>query len=298
MRTVARHQIGQRLDRFLREAFPSHGRRVIRRWLAEGAVQVNGRPGVAGNRLASGDTVCVDPRVVPAIAPEPEAPLHVVLERPNLVVLNKPPGQPTAPLHPGERGTLCGALLARFPEMQSVGYRPREPGILHRLDTGTSGVLVAARTTSTFERLRAALTAGELHKLYLALVPERGLPDEWVVRHSLEPGPRGSVRVAAPGHGAPAMSRVRVRVRRPPWALVEVEAPRAYRHQVRVHLAASGCPLVGDRQYGGVPHPALRRHALHAQSVAWPGDPPHPGFSVRVDPPSDMQAVLASRPLA
>jgi 23S rRNA pseudouridine1911/1915/1917 synthase len=296
--TVQQDEAGERLDRFLVRRCPGLGRRAAASLIERGLVTLGGRRASKASRLAAGDVV--DAPLDFGFAPPSEArcDLDVKLERQDLVVVDKPAGQPTAPLAPGEAGTLAGALLARYPEMRGVGYREREPGILHRLDTRTSGLVIAARNTLAFEVLRDALRAHGIHKRYLAIVEGAGLPDEARIELplSLEPGGSGRVVALTPGtKGAtPCLSLMRVLERRGRFALVEVEASRAYRHQVRVHLAASGWPIAGDLEYGGARRDALSgRHALHASHVAWAGDERVPAFAVDSPLPADLAAFLA-----
>ena len=130
-----------------------------------------------------------------AALPDAAAPLNVRLELPELLVVEKPAGQPSAPLAPGELGTVANALVARYPEMAGVGYRPREPGLLHRLDTQTSGLLVAARSEASFAALKAALSGGLLEKRYLAVVTDHGLERQGRVESVLSVDPKHPERV-------------------------------------------------------------------------------------------------------
>jgi 23S rRNA pseudouridine1911/1915/1917 synthase len=293
-RVVPAHAEGERLDRFLRTEFPRAGRAAIEHWILVGGVTLNGRRAAKSTRLAAGDVVVL--RTDPSGAPEAEAeaPLTIVLERPDLVVVDKPAGQATAPLVPDERGTLCGALLSQFPEMYGIGYSPREPGILHRLDTDTSGLVLAARTAAAFDLLRGALTRGALHKTYLGLVLEAGLPERTLIETALGPGSGGRVVVLEPPEHAANLRRseVHTRLRVPPLALVEVSAPRAYRHQVRVHLAALGFPLLGDSLYGGSPWSNLSRHALHAHQLSFEGESGLAPFAVQAALPADFREIM------
>jgi len=255
---------------------------------------VDGRRAVKARRLKPGERVEVRGQWGGAPPPEPDAPLEIVLERADLVIVDKPAGQPTAPLGELGPGTLAGALLGRYPEMLSVGYRAREPGLLHRLDTPTSGLVIAARSAPVFEALRQALSRERLHKRYLAIVEDQAVPDAGVIERPLVPDAgSGRVRVAEPGE---ADARLRVTrfvtlERRGPWALLEVTAPRAYRHQVRVHLASQGWPIAGDRDYGGSSAAALpSRHALHASHVSWAGDEQVAAFSADSPLPDDLRA--------
>lgn len=297
--TVQQEDAGERLDRFLVRCCPGLGRRAAAGLIERGLITVGGRRANKASRLAAGDVVCAPLDFGFAPPSEAGGALDVRLERPDLVVVDKPAGQPTAPLAPGETGTLAGALLARYPEMRGVGYREREPGIIHRLDTRTSGLVVAARNTPAFEVLRDALRAHRIDKRYLAIVDASGLPDAVRIELplALEPGGSGRVIAHAPGAtgATPCASQVRVLERRGRFALVEVEASRAFRHQVRVHLAASGWPIAGDLEYGGARSDALSgRHALHASQVAWAGDERVPAFAVDSPLPADLAAFLAA----
>jgi 23S rRNA pseudouridine1911/1915/1917 synthase len=250
--------------------------------------------------LQPGEVVEVQGQWGGAPPPEPDAPLRIVLERADLVVVDKPAGQPTAPLGELGPGTLAGALLGRYPEMLSVGYRAREPGLLHRLDTPTSGLVIAARCAPVFAALREALSRERLHKRYLAIVEDKDVPDAGVIERPLLPDPgSGRVRVAELGEAdaRPRVTRFRTLERRGPWALLEVTAPRAYRHQVRVHLASEGWPIAGDRDYGGS-GALVGRHALHASHVSWAGDEHVAAFSADSPLPVELRAFLDSGALA
>ena len=295
--SVPAEDAGERLDKFLARHCPELSRRAAMGIIERGLVRVGGKRAVKALRLAAGDVVSLPADVGLAPPAQPELALDVRLERGDLVVVEKPAGQPSAPLAPGERGTLAGALAARYPEMLGVGYRAREPGLIHRLDTRTSGLVVAARSAVAFEALVEALRAHHIDKRYLAIVEAAGLPEQALIELPLMSEPGGSGRVVvAPVSGAPSgaracRSRLRTLERRGRFALVEVEASRAYRHQVRVHLAASGWPIAGDLEYGGAARDALAgRHALHASHVAWAGDASVPAFAVDSPLPADLLA--------
>ena len=285
---------GQRLDRILVQRLPGVGRKGAAELVRRGDVRVDGRRAVKAEQPAAGAHVAV--RLPEEAAAVPEAgPLEVLLERADLVVVDKPAGQPSAVLRGTDRGTLVNALLARYPEMAGVGFGAREPGLLHRLDTQTSGVLVAARHAESFAGLRSAFESGALHKTYLAVVEAERIDDGGIVSESLGPHPKNRRKVVtcpADSPGArPARSEYRVAERCGRWALVEVSAPRAYRHQVRVHLASLGAPIAGDLLYGGVDVGLGERHALHASSVAHTGSVPEP-FSVSSPLPPDLDRLL------
>jgi 23S rRNA pseudouridine1911/1915/1917 synthase len=301
---------GARLDKLLVQKVPGLGRAGAKRLFAEGRVRVvsdgRGRRAVKGDVAAAGDAIELDldeSARGSAAVPDPDAPLHVLLETPQVVVVDKPAGQPTAPLDPGERGTLANALLARYPEVASTGFSPREPGLCHRLDTGTSGIVLAARTPEAFETLTGALKEGRLDKRYLVICAAADLPESGTIDIPLAPHPKDRRRVYACIHPRdvarlgprPASTGYQKLRERGPWALCEVRAPKAARHQIRAHFAAIGHPLAGDVLYGGPPlgpEPEGSRHALHAHHLVWKGDATVPAFAVDSPLPPDLAALV------
>jgi 23S rRNA pseudouridine1911/1915/1917 synthase len=289
--------------------------------LLDTGVRVNGRRAVKGAVVKEGDLlelVSEGEQTDLAALPDPEIPLDVRLETDAVVVVHKPAHLPSAPLRGGEKGTLANAIVARYPETASVGADPREPGLVHRLDTDTSGLVIVARTKAAYESLREALRDGLVDKRYLALVaPGSGsgraasvaASGEFAERGTIEfpiaPHPKDKRRVFACVHARdvhrlkPRDARTDYRIVRrftteddEPRALVEATASRALRHQIRVHLASIGAPLVGDGLYGGPSAPELARHALHASRVAFPGNPVVPAFVVDAALPDDMAALV------
>jgi 23S rRNA pseudouridine1911/1915/1917 synthase len=204
-------------------------------------------------------------------APDPELSLDVLVENVGYVVVAKPAGVPSHPLKEGEVGTLAGALVARYPEMRDVGYSKREPGILHRLDNDTSGVMLAARDQATFDALRQQLQAGEIEKRYLARC-QGIVPAPMIIDTPIANDPRDSRRVRACTdpreikrlRAQPATTEVLTSTPAEHGSLIEVRANNARRHQIRAHLASIGHPLLGDPLYGG---PSPGRHLLHAVSI-------------------------------
>lgn len=295
---------GIRLDKVVALAL-GLGRGPVRRLFDEGRVRVGTRPGVKGDVLPDGARVEVTLPEAPeggaAVADlSPARPLVVLVETARVVVVDKPAGQPSAPLRPGETGALANALVGRYPEMAGVGFHPREPGLVHRLDTGTSGVVVAARSVAAFDALTAGLKAGHLAKDYFAVCQDDDLPEAGHVDIPLAPHPKDTRRVLACLHPRdverleprPASTEYRVERRANGRALVRVRAARALRHQIRAHLAAVGCPIVGDELYGAEAVPGFDRHALHAAFVGWSGDDDVPPFEARSPLPAELEALL------
>ena len=295
---------GERLDKALANLVPGLSRARAKDLTAEGAVRVDGRRAGKSAVVAAGQEITIDETVHldTDVTPEPDAALAatlvVRLERPDLVVVEKPAGMPTAPVEPADRGTLANALMARYPEMADCGFRKREPGLLHRLDTETSGLVLAARTVEAFESLRRAFTEDLLDKRYLLLCHGDELPDSGSVAHPIANHPKDRRRVLACIHPRdvarnaprPAETTWRVLERRGSWALVEAKASKALRHQVRVHFASMNAALANDELYGGTMLPRLTRHALHASHLALRAVGAVRGFEVATPLPSDLQA--------
>jgi 23S rRNA pseudouridine1911/1915/1917 synthase len=236
--------------------------------------------------------------------------LLVLFEDEHLVVVDKPPGMHTAPLRQDEGGTLLDMVIGRWPEVASVaGIRAVEPGLLHRLDRDTSGLVVVARTAAAFAALRRAFESGEAHKEYAACCAPgaNGTAGEETVVASrfsaLGPG-RRKVRLVLPNEKRGRIlrqataetytTRVSVLQRGPRAALVRALIDRGFRHQVRAHLAYAGLPIVGDTLYGAaLPPGAPARMYLHAAGIEMPHPVTGAVLAVRSPLPADFEALLS-----
>jgi 23S rRNA pseudouridine1911/1915/1917 synthase len=294
---------GNRLDRHVAAALKLP-RNQVQQWIRAGRVRLNGRPAKAAEVVAAGDLVeCEPPPPAAAtLTPEP-GDLAVLHEDAGMVVLDKPAG---LTVHPGagrSTGTLAHLLLARYPEMAGVGG-PGRPGIVHRLDKGTSGVMVVARTAAAYERLSRAFAGRAVAKRYLAIVYGRPAASTGVVDAPIGRHRERRQEMTVRPDGRPARTGYRLLAARSGIALLELDLATGRTHQIRVHLKSIGHPLVGDPVYGearwhSLPRPAqapLRafpRPALHAWRLALPGGSGDPG-----DPgdPEDCQRFEAPVP--
>jgi 23S rRNA pseudouridine1911/1915/1917 synthase len=252
-----------RLDALVLAACPTLSRRLVRRLIDAGVVRVDGRAASRGARVPAGARITLPPT---ALEPEPDLAVRVVYVDERVVVVDKPGGMPGHALDPRQRGTVAAFLAARFPDTASVGDA-LSSGLAHRLDTGTSGLQIAARTATTYARLRAAFRAGDVTKRYLAVVAGDP-PPRIVIDTPLAHDPHDRRRMVPADRGDrawPARTEVVRRAAGGGRALVEAILRSGVTHQVRAHLATVGCPVLGDVRYGG-PDAGLgpARHALHA----------------------------------
>ncbi len=285
---------GKRVDRLICDKIPEVGRKLAARLCEEGKVRLDGRRVRKSREGVEAEQLSVAVGALGQALPAPEIEVKILLETPHLVVADKPAGVPSAALIGKESGTLAGALLHRYPEMSQVGYGPREPGIIHRLDNYTSGLIVAARDQTTFDALQQCLSAGKFQKSYLAVVQSGRLANAGTVNTRLKTHQSDRKRVveAKEGEGYACASSYEVLQRRECFDLVRVEAHAAFRHQIRFHLASLQAPLVGDLLYGGC-RGLAPRHALHANYVATTADF-LPSVRVESELPADLCALLES----
>lgn len=285
---------GYRLDRILADLIPGVGRKLAARLCDDRHVLSRGFPAKKSTVLDSGALIQVRISAWGEAKPAPDIPLDIRLEREDLVVAYKPPGLSTSAVVGREARTLAGALLARYPEMRDVGYGRREPGVLHRLDHFTSGLVVAARTQPAFERLRASLASGNWTKKYLALVAPGIVLGEGVIEAALVPDPRNRKRVVVVpspvGEGRQSPTGYRRVKTAASCDLVEISVHKAYRHQIRAHFSSIGAPLLGDELYGGPPTRISPRHALHASYIAWAEE--SDSLEVEAPLPPDLSSLL------
>ena len=288
---------GARLDRALADRFPDQSRSVVTGWIRDGRVRVDGvvRPGKT--RLAGGETIVVGvppPRPTHLVAQE--IPLTILHEDAAMLVIDKPPG---LTVHPGagqRDGTLANALAWHLENLPKLGGEDR-PGIVHRLDKETSGLIVVARTELAQRRLSAAFAERRVSKTYLACV--HGLPaDEGgEIDAPIGRSPHHRTKMTLREGGRAAFTSWAVRERLPRHALLACHPRTGRTHQIRVHLTSIGHPIVGDALYGRKDAPGedfAPRLLLHAFRLALPH--PETGASVSFEAPlpADFATALAA----
>ena len=282
------NEAGTRLDQMLHERLPQFSRSRIQQWIETGRVLVNGVPTRSSHPLRAGEAIDVEPAPAPPLRAVPEAiPLAVLYEDPDVVAIDKPAGMV---VHAGagvHSGTVVNALLHRFASLSAVAGALR-PGIVHRLDRYTSGVLLVAKNDDAHRRLAEQFSGRQVEKVYLALVHgkvkhESGRLDRPIARDPV----RRTRMTTRLDKGRAAWSEYRVLRRFERFTLLEVRIGTGRTHQIRVHLSSIGHPVAGDTLYGAPAkiegRPPLGRFFLHAHRIRF--HQPATGEQIAVESP-------------
>jgi 23S rRNA pseudouridine1911/1915/1917 synthase len=259
---------GKRLDVFLHERLPEYSRSRLQTWIREARVHVNGVAGKPSIILRGAEEIAVEPaRLAPLKATAENIPLSVLYEDPSVVAIDKPAGMV---VHAGagvHAGTVVNALLHRFNLLSSIGGDLR-PGIVHRLDRFTSGVLLVAKTDASHRDLALQFQARNVVKIYLALV-EGTLTGSGRMQHPIARDPRNRARMTARlSAGRTALTDWKMLESFAGFTFLEVRIGTGRTHQIRAHMAAVGHPVAGDRLYGAKPSP-WNRYFLHAHRLGF-----------------------------
>jgi 23S rRNA pseudouridine1911/1915/1917 synthase len=281
---------GERLDKVVAANVPELSRAVAQRLIKSGEVTVNARPSKPSYRVEAGDevTVQVPAEIPPQIAPEQIA-LDVIYEDDDLLVVNKPAGMVIHPSYGHQSGTLVNAVLAHCPQNLDIGG-PERAGVVHRLDKDTSGLIIVSKSEAAHSALQRQFKRRQVKKTYLALVeghpePRRGLIDAPIGRDK-----RQRKQMAIVRSGREARTAYRVIELFDNNSLVELQPETGRTHQLRVHLAWLGYPVVGDRVYGYRKQPLLKqRHFLHAHKLEFT----HPSTGVALSLTAPLPDKLA-----
>lgn len=289
--TVSDENAGIRLDRFLAAQLLELSRTRVQSLIDEGRVCLNGVAVKPSHRVEPGEIVVVEIPAPPPAGVEPEAiPLDVIYEDDDIAVINKPANMIVHPGAGADAGTMVAALLHRFGGMDGLSRvgGPSRPGIVHRLDKGTSGALVIARTDATHKALVEEFRDRRVEKTYVALLHGRAKGESGRIEMPIARDLRRRSRMTARRReGREARTDWRVRLRLGGFTFVEADLHTGRTHQIRVHFSALGTPVVGDTLYGA-PHqehvgkeplPPLGRNFLHAARIAFE----HPRTRKRVE---------------
>lgn len=307
---VAAGEAGQRLDVFLAERLADLSRSQLQRLIGAHSVLVNGAPVKSSARVEAGDLIHIErPAPRPSrLAPQPMD-LPIVYEDADLLVIDKPKGLVVHPAPGAEEGTLVHALLAHCQDLSGIGGEER-PGIVHRLDKNTTGLMVVAKNDVAHNALQAQIQRRQVRRRYLALVWGNPSFDEAVIDAPIgrHPSDRTKMAVIHPGTSLasrPSLTEVTVRERLGPMTLIECRLQTGRTHQIRVHCQFAGHPVVGDPVYGGIrplgPEypPALRERilsltgqALHAVGLSFRHPRTGEGLSFEAPLPAEMAGLL------
>ncbi|MBE9524800.1 MAG: RluA family pseudouridine synthase [Chloroflexi bacterium] len=290
-------QLSQRLDKFLVHCLPAFSRSRFKALIEAGHVIVNGKiPHKAGFALVAGDevTINIPPVSDGKLIPE-KLPLEIIFESDDVLVINKEAGMVVHPSAGHPHGTLANAVLAHDPNLEGIGGEKR-PGIVHRLDKDTSGVVILAKNDRAFRWLQDQFKDRQVGKIYLALVDgapptPKGRVDAPIGR---DLGTRQRMAVTRPGKGRNAISEYFTVDTFEKHTLLRVRILTGRTHQIRLHLAFLNCPVVGDLLYGhrNITIPSLKRQFLHAKqlSIILPGEASPRTFEAQL--PKDLERAL------
>ena len=295
--TLALMAEGDRIDRALAAAWPELSRAQWQRLIGEGLVRVAGISVKASYRVNSGDIVSATiPDPTPTLLQPEPIPLDIRYEDDDLIVVNKPAGMVVHPGSGHETGTLVHAVLAHCPDLPGIGGEIR-PGVIHRLDKDTSGLVIMAKNERALRYVQGQFKARTVEKMYLALVegrlqPPRALIDAPIGR---DPAERKRMKVIETEQGRKRDARTQVETvtAYADYTLVACKPITGRTHQIRVHLAYMGFPIVGDRIYGRRKQRLLlSRHFLHAYRIVFRRPSDRDVVSLEAEMPAELQTIL------
>lgn len=291
-------QAGERLDKALVEKLPAFSRAQVQRMIQQGRVRIGGTAVKASLRLTGGEQVVVEiPPVEETDLVAQSIPLDILYEDDDMLVVNKPAGMVVHPAAGHESGTLVNAILAHCPDLPGIGGE-RRPGIVHRLDKDTSGLILVAKNDQSLRHLQAQFKKRTIEKVYLALSEGHFRAGEALIDGPIGRDPRNRKRMAvippnATANARPAQTKVRLLNYYGGYSLLECRPLTGRTHQIRVHLAFAGYPVVGDKMYGRRKQVLLaERHFLHAAGLVFRRPSDGKELSFRVELPGELSGLL------
>jgi len=299
--TASPEDASRRLDQLLHERFPQFSRARLQEWIRSGGVRVAGLPSRASHNVRAGETIEVQPADPPPLRATPETiPLSVLYEDDDLVAIDKPAGMV---VHAGagvRTGTLVNALLGRFDALSGVAGELR-PGIVHRLDRFTSGVLLVAKNDQAHRNLAAQFANRQVEKVYFALVHGSVKAGSGRIDRPIARDPVRRARMTARlAEGRAAWSEYCVLRRFRGFSLLEVKIGTGRTHQIRVHLSSIGHPVAGDTLYGAPSAvegmPPLGRYFLHSHRIRFRLPSTREEISIESPLPPELQSWIAQLP--
>lgn len=287
-------EAGQRIDKILAQRLPDFSREQVQKIIKEGGVQINGKLVKPSLKPEAGDTLTItlpEPKPSDAVPAQP-LPLEILYEDDYLAVINKPAGLVVHPAQGNEENTLVNALIARWEQLKTFS-EPERAGIVHRLDKDTSGVLVVAMSEAVRYQLMSQFKERTIQKIYRALVDGRPRTESGRIELALARDPNQPKRMAVSYMGKPAITEFRTLEKFEEHTFLELDLKTGRTHQLRVHLAFIGCPIVGDRVYGlKQPSIELNRVFLHAKSIRFRHPISGAEMFFETDLPEPLQHVL------
>lgn len=287
-----------RLDKYLIELYPFTSRNYWREHLSE-HVLIDGKRPKKGQRVLGGETLRVDPQPQPE-RPEPlpnsDLELSILFEDEFLFAVHKPAGLPCLPADSGDRQNLLSAVVSRYPDQAHLDPETGEGGLTHRLDNGTSGILLWAKQAEVKKRLRALHREGKIRKEYQAWV-HGTMDQDGVISHPIAHDPKNAAKmrviasetVSSKWKARPALTQYQILKTTEKFTLLRLGLSKGVRHQIRVHLAALGHPIVGDALYGSSVEFPLGRHLLHAHRLDFSHPETHQRMMLEAPLPQDFK---------
>lgn len=295
MNQITADRDGERLDVFLTRIEPALSRSHVQKLIREGEVTAGGKPRKANYKLHVGEGVCYTLPEPEPIAVEPEdLPLDILYEDADIIVVNKARGMVVHPAAGVTHGTLVNALLYHCKDLSGINGAIR-PGIVHRLDKDTSGVMVCAKNDAAHIDLAEQIRTKSAHRNYLAIVHGNIVPERGVIKGDIGRHPKDRKKMAiVRENGKPAVTHFRVLERFGPYTLVECRLETGRTHQIRVHMASIGHPVICDPKYGPKKRApfAIQGQALHSHTLVLTHPRTRERMTFTAPLPADMENIL------